>query len=102
MVGYVKHLGTELHRETFLEFPILGDGKVQVVEAGVAENVAAGVAERAYCRRGQHGPAVEAHIATRPGSVGRTLTIELGRLSSGEVSRENSGLGIGASASRAE
>ena len=55
MIGDVKHLRPELHSEPFPELPGLGNGQIQVVEAGIAKNVAAGVSEGTDRRRQQKG-----------------------------------------------
>src|SRR5258708_16784885 len=97
MIGHVKHLGAELHREFLVEFPIFGNRKIQVVEAGVPENVAAGVSERANRRRSQGRPAIEAHIAGS-GTMGSAGGEEFGRFCGGHIDGVDSGSRVGASA----
>ena len=45
MIGDVKHLRAELHAIPFPEFPVLGNGQIQVVEARITKNVAPGISE---------------------------------------------------------
>jgi hypothetical protein len=52
MIGDVKHLRPELYPKPLPEFEVLGNGQIQVVEAGIAEYVAARISKRSE-RRGK-------------------------------------------------
>src|SRR5580693_1813497 len=97
MVGYVEKFGAELRGEPLLEFPTLGYGHVQIVKAGIAENVAPGIAEGPKGRRKQDRLGVEADVAASPAmrSAGRKHRSGLSRRQS---YLKDSGAKIGAAA----
>ena len=64
----IKHFGSELSGDAFLDGPVLGDGEIQVMLALAPESIARDITKRTLRGRYDYGPIhhVAAKIAQRP------------------------------------